>query len=158
MYDGTIAEALAGTEMIRSGLSAIRRFMFCASTAGSKTEERTVTFAPCFSRPLLTELAQAAQKGFWFVQMMTPTFLPSSAPALPLAPIAPVTKTAASTPSTASGTQRVDLRHMVGLLSLLTMDPPDGRLLLSPPWGWTRREQAWLGGAANAYVCIQGGR
>ena len=82
MYDGTIAEALAGTEMIRSGLSAIRRFMFCASTAGSKTEERTVTLAPCFSRPLLTELAHAAQNGFWFVQMMTPTFLPSSAPVL----------------------------------------------------------------------------
>ena len=76
MYDGTIAEALAGTEMIRSGLSAIRRFMFCASTAGSNTEERTVTSAPCFSRPLLTVFAQAAQKGFWFVQMMTPTFLP----------------------------------------------------------------------------------
>ena len=76
MYDGTIAEALAGTEMIRSGLSAIRRFMFCASTAGSNTEVRTVTSAPCFSSPLLTLFAQAAQKGFWFVQMMTPTFLP----------------------------------------------------------------------------------
>ena len=34
MYDGTIADALAGTEMIRSGLSAISRFMFCASTPG----------------------------------------------------------------------------------------------------------------------------
>ncbi len=76
MYDGTIADALAGTEMIRSGLSAIRRFMFCASTAGSNTEVRTVTLAPCFSSPLLTVFAQAAQNGFWFVQMMTPTFLP----------------------------------------------------------------------------------
>ena len=56
--------------------------MFWASTAGSNTEVSTVTLAPCFSRPLLTELAQAAQNGFWFVQMMTPTFLPSSAPPL----------------------------------------------------------------------------
>ena len=54
--------------------------MFCASTAGSNTEVRTVTLAPCFSSPLLTEFAQAAQNGFWFVQMMTPTFLPESAP------------------------------------------------------------------------------
>ncbi len=50
MYDGTIAEALEGTETIRSGLSAIRRFMFCASIAGSNTEVRTVTL-----RPLLLE-------------------------------------------------------------------------------------------------------
>src|SRR5689334_14965558 len=113
MYDGTIAEALAGTEMIRSGLSAIRRFMFCASTAGSNTELRTVTLAPCFSRPLLTVFAQAAQNGFWFVQMMTPTFLPSSAPFWPLAPSAPVTKTAAATASAASGTQRNVLRLML---------------------------------------------
>ena len=56
--------------------------MFCASTAGSNTEVSTVTLAPCFSRPLLTEFAQAAQNGFWLVQMMTPTFLPDSGPAL----------------------------------------------------------------------------
>ena len=60
--------------------------MFCASTAGSKTEVRTVTLAPCFSSPLLTVFAQAAQNGFWFVQMMTPTFFPASAPCWPLAP------------------------------------------------------------------------
>ena len=87
MYDGTIADALAGTEMIRSGLSAIRRFMFCASTAGSNTELRTVTLAPCFSRPLLTLFAQAAQKGFWFVQMITPTFLPDRSPSCRLRPV-----------------------------------------------------------------------
>ena len=71
--------------------------MFCASTAGSNTEVRTVTLAPCFSRPLLTVFAQAAQNGFWFVQMMTPTFFPESEPFWPLAPSAPVTKTAAAT-------------------------------------------------------------
>src|SRR4029079_10950821 len=113
MYDGTIAESLAGTEMIRSGLSAMRRFMFCASTAGSNTEERTVTLAPCFSRPLLTVLAQAAQNGFWFVQMMTPTFFPESEPFWPLAPIAPVTKTAAASANAASETQRNVLRLML---------------------------------------------
>ena len=54
--------------------------MFCASTAGSNTDVRTVTLAPCLSSPLLTVLAHAAQNGFWFVQMMTPTCLPSSGP------------------------------------------------------------------------------
>src|SRR3954452_19704073 len=94
MYDGTIADALAGTEMIRSGLSAIRRFMFCASTAGSKTEVSTVTLAPACSRPRLTLFAHAAQNGFWLVQMITPTRLPSSGPAAD-APSALATKTAA---------------------------------------------------------------
>src|SRR4029079_3537260 len=117
MYDGTIAEALAGTETIRSGLSAIRRFMFCASTAGSKMEDRTVTWAPCFSKPVLTLFAQAAQKGFCSVQMITPTFLPSSAPFLPLAPGAPETATAATITSAASETQRNDLRLIVYVLS-----------------------------------------
>src|SRR6478672_10920456 len=114
MYDGTIADALAGTEMIRSGLSAMKRFMFCASTAGSKTEVRTVTVAPCFSRPLLTVLAQAAQKGFWFVQMSTPTFFPESGPALLwlVEPSAPVTTTAAATAIAASEAQRNVLRLM----------------------------------------------
>src|SRR3954447_15663780 len=113
MYDGTIADALAGTEMIRSGLSAIRRFMFCASTAGSKTDDSTATLAPCFSRPLLTVFAQAAQNGFWLVQMITPTFLPESEPCWPLAPSAPVTKTAVATTSAASETQRNVLRLML---------------------------------------------
>src|SRR4029077_10888808 len=98
--------------MIRLGLSAIRRFMFCASTAGSNTEVRTVTLAPCFSSPLLTLFAQAAQNGFWLVQMMTPTFLPDRGPVL-LDPIAPVVNTAAATTSTASETQRVVLRVML---------------------------------------------
>ena len=80
MYDGTIADALDGTEMIRLGFSAISRFMFWASVAGSNTEVSTSTVAPCFWSPLLTEFAQAAQKGFWFVQMMTPTFFPLRAP------------------------------------------------------------------------------
>ena len=35
-----------------------------------------MTCAPCFSKPLLTLFAQAAQNGFCSVQMMTPTFLP----------------------------------------------------------------------------------
>ena len=87
--------------------------MFCASTAGSNTDVRTVTLAPCFSSPLLTVFAQAAQNGFWFVQMMTPTFLPASAPFWPLAPSAPVTKTAAATASAASETQRNVLRLML---------------------------------------------
>src|SRR5690349_2395178 len=124
MYDGTIAEALAGTEMIRSGLSAIRRFMFCASTAGSNTEVRTVTDAPCFSRPLFTEFAHAAQNGFWFVQMMTPTFLPESEPCCCAAPSAPATKTvvaSAATASTVSRSKRDELRHMVIWTSLLAV-------------------------------------
>ena len=61
----------------------------------------------------MTVFAQAAQNGFWFVQMMTPTFLPSSAPFWPLAPSAPVTKTAAATASAASETQRNVLRLML---------------------------------------------
>ena len=60
----------------------------------------------------MTELAQAAQNGFWLVQMMTPTFLPESGPAL-LEPIAPVAETAAATTSAASETQRVVLRVML---------------------------------------------
>ena len=112
MYDGTIADALAGTEMIRSGLSAMRRFMFCASTPGSNTEVRTVTHAPCFSSPLLTVFAQAAQKGFWFVQMMTPTFLPVERALLPCSECA-ATKTTAATASTVSEAQRNVLRLLV---------------------------------------------
>src|SRR4051794_32764675 len=114
MYDGTIADALAGTEMIRSGLSAIRRFMFCASTAGSKTELSTVTLAPCFSRPLLTVFAHAEQNGFWLVQMITPIRLPSSGPAV-RAPRAPVTETAAAAvASVRRSARRVALRVITG--------------------------------------------
>jgi len=113
MYDGMIADALAGTEMIRSGLSAMRRFMFCASTAGSNTDVRTVTDAPCFSSPLLTEFAQAAQKGFWLVQMMTPTFLPLRSPLFCPAPSAPATTMSATSASTVSETKCNVLRLMV---------------------------------------------
>src|SRR4029077_20710907 len=135
MYDGTIADALAGTQTSRSRLSAISLFMFCASTAGSNTEERTVTLAPCFSRPLLTVLAQAAQNGFWFVQMMTPTFLPESDPFWPLAPSAPVTKTAAASASAASETQRKVLRLMLLRPFLRTIDERPESGDACRPWG-----------------------
>jgi hypothetical protein len=88
--------------------------MFCASTAGSNTELRTVTVAPCFSSPLLTEFAQAAQKGFWFVQMITPTLLPARSCRWLVDPRAPATNTAAAaSASAASNAQRNGLRLMV---------------------------------------------
>src|SRR6185312_5213554 len=143
MYDGTMADALAGTEMIRSGRSAIRRFMFWASTAGSNTELRTVTSAPCFSRPLFTVFAHAAQNGFWFVQMMTPTFFPDRSVFWPLAPSAPETTTAATTASAASGTQRNGLRLMSYVLSDLTIDERRrSGSCLPPVRGWTVRNRA----------------
>ena len=56
MYDGTIAEALEGTDTIRSGLSAIRRFMFCASVAGSNTEREDRDLGPLLLEPGLDAL------------------------------------------------------------------------------------------------------
>ncbi len=116
IYEGTIAEALAGTEMIRSGLSAIRRFMFCASTAGSNTELRTVTLAPCFSSPLLTVFAHAAQKGFCSVQMITPTFLPARDPWRDVDPRAVAANATATTTARPASTAQ---RGFLCLISLV---------------------------------------
>ena len=88
--------------------------------------------------------------------MMTPTFLPASAPFWPLAPSAPVTKTAAATTSAASETQRDVLRLMLLRPFRRTIDErSQSGWCVSPGTRLDRAGTDWLGNADNAYVVIQ---